>query len=114
MKKFFSRIGKKLKGRRGDSIAEVLIALLISSVALVMLASMISSSSSMIDSSRKNIESYYSKASDELTGSGTPKFTGTAKLVASDSTVKTSYSVNYYVNDNINKHPVVTFEENNP
>ena len=113
MKKFLKKTAKKLKSDLGDSIAEVLIALLISSVALVMLASMISSSTSMIDSSKKNISDYYI-ATNSLTGSAAPSYSGTARLVSSDSTVITSVSVNYYVNDNINNHPVVTFEKTNP
>ena len=54
------RIKKKLLSNQGDSIAEVLIALLISSLALVMLASMITSSSRMIISSKTKLTDYYS------------------------------------------------------
>jgi len=53
------RIGKKLNTNAGESLAEVLVALLIAALALVMLASMITSSASIIQNSRKNIEAYY-------------------------------------------------------
>ena len=49
---------EKLRSNRGDSIAEVLVALLISAVALVMLASMIASSSRLILRSRESMEKY--------------------------------------------------------
>jgi len=114
MRKNLQRIGRLLKSSRGDSIAEVLIALLISAVALVMLASMISSSTSMTDSSKKKIENYY-VSTNSLIGNGKSAGTGTVNLVVSgESTVKTSFSVDYYVNNEINKHPVITFEKTNP
>ncbi len=49
---------EKLRSRRGDSIAEVLVALLISAVALVMLASMIADSSRLILRSRDRMAEY--------------------------------------------------------
>ncbi len=49
---------EKLRSRRGESIAEVLVAMLISAVALVMLASMIASSGRMIRRSRESMENY--------------------------------------------------------
>ena len=62
MESMIKSIRKKLSGNQGDSIAEVLIALLISSLALVMLASMITSSSKMIISSKTKMEEYYSSS----------------------------------------------------
>ena len=52
------RMLDKLRSRRGDSLAEVLVAMLISAVALVMLASMIASSGRMIRRSRESMEEY--------------------------------------------------------
>ena len=113
MKRFLSFVRNKLKSDRGDSIAEVLIALLISAVALVMLASMITSSTSMIGASKKNIENYYS-AANEMTGDCSVKYSGTVKLVpVSGTSMSTSFSVNYYVNEYITNHPVVAFEDAN-
>ena len=48
-----------MKSQAGETIAEVLIALLISTLALTMLAAMISSSSSMIQKSSHILEEYY-------------------------------------------------------
>ena len=53
---------KKLKSQAGETIAEVLIALLISTIALLMLATMINSSANSIQKSRDILESYYNSA----------------------------------------------------
>lgn len=53
------RFVEKLKSQVGESIAEVLIALLISSLALVMLASMISSTTSMVSRGKSAMKEYY-------------------------------------------------------
>ena len=58
---------EKLKGQAGESITEILIALLISSFALIMLAGMITASSRSITSSSEAIESYYA-GEDPKTG----------------------------------------------
>ena len=50
---------RKLRIQAGETIAEVLVALLISSVALIMLASMISATSSMVTRSKTAMEAYY-------------------------------------------------------
>ena len=60
-----NRIVRKLKNQAGETIAEVLVALLISSIALVMLASMISSTANMVTSSKSKMEAYY-KANERL------------------------------------------------
>ena len=53
------RIIEKICGKAGESIAETLIALLIASLALVMLASMIQSTNSLITTSKSTMDSYY-------------------------------------------------------
>ena len=50
---------RKLRSQAGETIAEVLVALLISSVALIMLASMISSTNSMVTKSKNTMKDYY-------------------------------------------------------
>jgi len=59
------RILRKVKSRAGETIAEVLVALLISSVALVMLASMIASTTNMVTRSKDRMDDYYN-ANEEL------------------------------------------------
>lgn len=53
------RIAAKLRGRGGETFAETLIALLISSLALVMLAAAISASSRIVTTSRTTLTAYY-------------------------------------------------------
>ena len=106
MKRLFASFGKKIKGRSGDSLAEVLIALLISAVALVMLASMITSSTSMIDSSKKKMNSYYDAAGSlaELSGSGV---NGTVTITGGG--LSESFSVDIFT-DNELKSPVAAYK----
>ena len=59
------RVKQKLKSDVGESIAEVLIALLIAALALTMLASVISTSARMISQSKDKLENYYA-ANEEL------------------------------------------------
>ena len=51
-------LGKKLRSRCGESIAEVLIALLIAALGLTLLAAMITSASRMIRMSKANMAAY--------------------------------------------------------
>lgn len=53
-------IVRKLRGRSGESIAETLIALLISAAALLMLAGAISSAAHMIGESNTAMKKHYS------------------------------------------------------
>lgn len=59
-------IGRKLRSRAGESIAETLVSVLIAAVALVMLAGMISTTLRLVEDSSKKIEAYYT-ANDALT-----------------------------------------------
>ncbi len=59
MKKLKSSLSKKLKGTAGESIAEVLIALLIAALALTMLASVISTAARTITRSKQQMDAYY-------------------------------------------------------
>ncbi len=107
---------RKWKSRSGESITEVLVALLISAVALVMLASMITASSRLITQSKDRMESYY-KNSNSLadhgeTGGGTVS-TGVVRLTKagegeSTVTVQEWDDVNYATNSSV-KDPVVAY-----
>lgn len=50
---------KRLRSQKGETIAEVLIAMLISALALTMLAVMISSTLSMVSRSKDKMDEYY-------------------------------------------------------
>ncbi len=51
-------VRRRLREQRGESIAEVLLAVLISALALVLLAGMISASADMIEHSRNTMDDY--------------------------------------------------------
>jgi hypothetical protein len=84
MKRLKKRIAAKLKGNAGESLAEVLISLLIAALALTMLASVISTSARIITKSKAMMKDYYD-ASDELVeGAGT-------KISSTGSDIKPTY-----------------------
>jgi hypothetical protein len=56
----------KLKNKSGETIAEVLVALLVSSLGLVMLASMINASTNIIAKSRSLMEEYYTEKAETI------------------------------------------------
>lgn len=68
---------EKLKSSSGESIAEVLAAMLVIALGIVMLVSMVSSSSSMIQKSEQSYADYMSEfnAAETQSGSGGQKKT---------------------------------------
>lgn len=106
------KIKEKLKSHGGESIAETLVALLISALALVMLAGAITSASNMIRAERKKMEDYYvaNEAANGVVkmGSGTD---GTITLVDSTSAISHSpYPVTYFKNDKFGNLTVVAYK----
>ena len=71
---------RKLRNRRGESIAETLVATLIAALALTMLAGSIAAASNMIKESRRNLKTYYDNSNNmaEMSGgtSGTVSVSG--------------------------------------
>ena len=121
--KLRNKMKKKLHNNRGDSIAEVLVALLISSLALVMLASMITSSARMITTSKAKLNDYYretealctyaqtSGASSHITIKSSDTITVSYKD-ASDNTHTKDYNVaKSCVNTEFSNTPVVSFKK---
>ena len=118
MKKLKRKLAARLRGNRGETLTEVLVALLIAALALTMLASVIHSSSTMIQNSKKFMNDYY-EANDELalqSGSGETK---TLKLVIAVDGSETSDEVNLklntapeveiYTNSTISSKPVISY-----
>ena len=86
----------KLRSRSGETITETLVALLISALALVMLAGVIASSSRIVTRSRAKIQEYYSACNEmaelnEKTGTGAVKITGTEIGDSTDITEQVDY-----------------------
>ena len=59
-----TKIMNKLGSSSGESISETLVALLISALALVMLAGVIATSSRIVRKSRESMESYYDNCNE--------------------------------------------------
>ena len=104
------KASRKLKSRAGESIAETLVALLISALALVMLAGAISSTANMITTSDKKMGEYYDlddKLVRRTEGDGTLNVTITLPGVGASPEVHSN--VNYYKNDAFASKPVVAY-----
>lgn len=104
------RVIEKLKSGSGESIAETLVALLISALALMMLAGAVSAGMNMVTRSNRVMEEYYTgineiverdKKSDTYMGQLTLKTTGlnasgTAKVIS-------------WKNDELGSTPVIVY-----
>ncbi len=106
-------IRRKLQATKGETIAEVLVSLLISSLALVMLATMIRASSNMILTSETKLEAYYDESIKLSTQATEEKEsdTLTVEIVDGENTViKTVDNVSYYKNDIIGTTDVISYK----
>ncbi len=86
MKKLKLSLSKKLKGNGGESIAEVLIALLIAALALTMLASVITTAAKTITKSKEQMDAYYT--ANEWLSSHTTSETDTWTVTVKDAVSK--------------------------
>ena len=101
---------KKLRQKTGETIAETLVALLVSSIGLLMLAGMLNGSTMMIVRTRKTVGSYYAGNNKLEEKSGDPS--GTVNMVFRDEEGKIreeAFPVVYYVNRTIGKRPVISY-----
>lgn len=105
-----NRFIAKLKSRAGETIGETLLALLISSLALVMLAGAISASANMVNASSAKMTEYYQQDAElaERSGSDTVSVTIAEKTGGSGSVTQT-YNVPFTVNDAFSSMPVVAY-----
>lgn len=107
----------RLKSRRGDSLSEVLVAMLIAAMGLVILASMITSSVSIIRKSKATSEAYVKQEnalvshteSEAMSGTVTFSVDGSA-FRTNDSRTSASIDVNYFQNNKANGKTVVSYE----
>ena len=115
---------KKLRSNKGDSIAEVLVALLISVLALTILAGMITSSKDALDRSKHKMDAYNTDNAALVSQSSTSDGTGTVTLNVTEtggtaaawnlSGDTSTAAVNYYVNQQFASKPVVAYAEPTP
>ena len=104
---------KKLNSRAGESLAETLVALLISALALVMLAAAITSAGNVVTKSRKKLDDFYSAnehivtRTDDETIEVVP---GHNVTITGGGSSLQPYSVTIYKNDEFGKYPVVSYK----
>lgn len=117
MKKLIRKLRSRLTGNQGETLAEVLFALLIAALALTMLASVISSASDIIQRSKRTTDAYYNANTLLDEESVTPK-AGTLTVTKSGETevIKlkrntASVAVNYYVNDKLPGRDVISYSK---
>lgn len=108
------RLKRKLNSHAGETISETLIALLISALALVMLAGAITSAMHMITKSRDKVQDYY--AANE-SASGIVMMTGGTQgnMALTDSQNIINHDpvpVLYFTNTEFDDNPVVAYKFN--
>ncbi len=115
IKGLVKKLNRRLSGRGGESIAEVLIALLISSLGIVMLAAMITASARLLTKSRDSIERYVD-AENRLAEQGSSSLSGTVTLQAQNGSslrlkdgLGADIDVLYYLNDESGGDAVVSY-----
>lgn len=112
MARLIGRIRDKLSSKAGESISETLVSLLIASLALVMLAGAISSSSNMIMKSRQKLDSYYTAAESVVNkvSAGTELDDGIIVTDKSGAINTNTYTITYYKNAEFSSAPVISYQ----
>ena len=112
------RVLKIMHSQAGESIAETLIALLVASLALVMLAGAISSGAAAVQKGRDKLKNYYDNTEyivNHAGGDGTDKVgNDTTEITITDNTGLVTIpkiSVSYYYNKTFAKTPVITYKK---
>ena len=108
---------RKLRNRGGETITEVLVAVLIAAVALVLLAGMITTTANLIDSSRTKVHGYAEKdlalaeksGTDAKEGSVVVKCGGSG-VKLTDSSSSSSIAVKYYENPDAAGYDVISYK----
>ena len=120
------KLKRKLRSRAGESIAEVLVALLIAALAMATLAGMIGATYSMVEKSKTTMKSYVDannglvtqdsggtdgKATLSITvGEGSTQTSTPVKISEGDADDKT-ISVVYFSNSQISGKTVISYEK---
>ena len=110
---------KRLKSNKGESISEVLIALLVSALAIILLAGMINASTEMIQKSKAKMDKYVDaengiveqSADDPDTGSVTVvQGNGASPVKLTDDAPDAGIQVEYYTNSESGKNTVRSYK----
>lgn len=109
-------VKQKLNSNKGESIAETLIALLVSTLALVMLAGAISSAGNVVEKGRKAMKEYYDGIENVVKRDGTGESVSMTLLDQEGNSIylfgssSTAITVNAYSNSRFQKYPVVAYK----
>lgn len=98
MKRLIRKCVRRLKNGRGETITEVLVALLVSALALTMLAAMVAASTRMVNESRNKIDEYYQAGNGMAALSGSAAGTGRAALTGEGTSDE--WELEYYTDGN--------------
>ena len=114
------RMHHKLKSKKGESITEVLVALLISALAIVLLAGMVNASTNMILKSKDKMEKYANAENSVVERNGNEPATGTVTFKIGENKIRLNddnngttdneVSVEYYTNDESVKYKVRSYK----
>ena len=103
---------KKLRSNSGESLVEVLISLLISSLALIMLAAMIRGATNAVLTSEKTMHAYYDKSVVLNRQADTDKEDDTLTVsIKSGETVIPVTNVNYFIDGEIKGIDVISYKK---
>lgn len=115
-KRILTRMNEKLKNKSGESISEVLVALLISALAIVLLASMIAASTNMVMKSKAKFKEY-ADAENAIVERNGSDVSGTVQIVDSNDNpisltdgAGTGIQVAYFTNDESVRHTVRSYK----
>lgn len=105
MKKILNQAKRKIKNENGESLAEVLIAVLVSALGMVLLASMITHSASIITRSKDHFQNYIEKENELVLASKDDGDNGYIKLDNISLTKEdgNKIDVKYYTNTEADK-----------
>lgn len=80
MKVLKSKFARRLASARGESITEVLVAIVIGAMAILLMAMAISASSNMVSKGREAMDEYYAANEKLASGDGAATFSGTVTI----------------------------------
>ena len=111
------RITARLRSEKGESISEVLVALLISALALIMLVTMVQRSTLLVQNSARTMDRYIGAENNlaEPNGDGTP---GSVTVKRGDETIllydgaESAIPVAYYENSTVSGAQVIAYRVN--
>ena len=110
MKHRIVSVKRKINSRAGESISETLVAVLISALALVMLAGAITTASRLVTQSRNRLESYYEANNVMAEMPDSDGVASSVYITESDGSASFACEVNLYRNEVFKNKPVSAYK----